>query len=197
MYYAYVRVSTKNQNEDRQLLALSGYSIPEHNIFIEKASGKDFERPIYRKLIRCVRENDVIIIKSIDRLGRNYREIIDEWRTITQKKKADIIVLDMPLLNTTNNKDLLGTLISDLVLTLLSYVAENERNLIKQRQSEGIAAAKLRGIKFGRPSLPLPDNFIDICIMYQNNLITSKEAAVMCGFSTSTFLRNYNSHFKK
>ena len=155
----YARVSTTNQNEDRQVHELIKYGVKEKCIYIDKQSGKDFQRPAYMKMMKRLRQNDVLIVKSIDRLGRNYREIQEEWRIITQKKNADIIVLDMPLLDTTRSKDLLGTFIADLVLQLLSFVAENERMNIRQRQAEGIAAAKKRGVKFGRPPIPVPDNY--------------------------------------
>ena len=158
----YARVSTTNQNEDRQVQELIKYGVKEKCIYIDKQSGKDFQRPAYIKMLKRLRQNDVLIVKSIDRLGRNYREIQEEWRIITQKKNADIIVLDMPLLDTTRSKDLLGTFIADLVLQLLSFVAENERMNIRQRQAEGIAAAKAKGVKFGRPPLPLPDNFYEL-----------------------------------
>ena len=160
--YAYVRVSTREQNENRQLIAISELDIPKKNIFIDKQSGKDFDRPQYQKMIRKFRKNDVLYIKSIDRLGRNYKEIIEQWGILTNEKQIDIVVLDMPLLDTRRSKDLLGTFISDIVLQLLSFVAENERTLIKQRQAEGIAAAKARGVRFGRPKKPLPENFEEI-----------------------------------
>ena len=150
MFYGYARVSTKEQNEDRQIIALHDYKIDEKNIFIDKESGKNFKRENYLKLIKKIKHGDVIVVKSIDRLGRNYTEIIQQWRLITQEKKTDIIVIDMPLLNTTKNKDLFGSFISDLVLQILSFVAENERVNIKKRQAEGIAIAKIKGVKFGR-----------------------------------------------
>lgn len=185
----YARVSTTNQNEDRQVHELIKYGVKEKCIYIDKQSGKDFHRPAYMKMMKRLRQNDVLIVKSIDRLGRNYREIQEEWRIITQKKNADIIVLDMPLLDTTRSKDLLGTFIADLVLQLLSFVSENERMNIRQRQAEGIAAAKKRGVKFGRPPISVPDNFDEIYIMWKDKKITAKEAAERCGFSRDTFYR--------
>ena len=157
--YGYMRVSSKEQNEDRQRIALIEMGVPEKNIYMDKQSGKDFERKQYKKLLRKLDEKSVLFIKSIDRLGRNYSDLNEQWRIITKEKKADIVVIDMPILDTRREKNLLGTFISDIVLALLSYVAENERINIKQRQAEGIAAAKARGVKFGRPPLPIPDNF--------------------------------------
>ncbi|MCD8216134.1 MAG: recombinase family protein, partial [Clostridiales bacterium] len=162
MTYGYVRVSTKEQNEDRQLIAMQEYGVPEKNIYIDKQSGKDFNRRQYKRVFKRLKENDLLIIKSIDRLGRNYDEIIEQWRQITKVKRADILVIDMPLLDTRREKNLLGTFISDIVLQVLSFVAENERDNIKQRQAEGIAAAKAKGVKFGRPQRPVPDNFYEI-----------------------------------
>ena len=149
--YGYIRVSTRDQNEDRQLIALRELKIPEKNIFMDKQSGKDFNRPQYKRLVRKLKKDDLLYIKSIDRLGRNYAEILEQWRLLTQTKGADIVVLDMPLLDTRRGKDLMGTFLSDIVLQVLSFVAENERTNIRQRQAEGIAAAKARGVKFGRP----------------------------------------------
>ena len=185
--YAYVRVSSRDQNEDRQLAALQKLEIPRKNVYIDKQSGKDFDRPRYRELIQRIGEDDLLYIKSIDRLGRNYQEIIDQWKHITKDKGADICVLDMELLDTRQNKDLLGTFISDLVLSILSYVAENERDNIRQRQAEGIAAAKKRGVRFGRPPKPTPDNFEDVCCRWRMKKISVKEAAKECGMCPSTF----------
>ena len=154
--YGYIRVSTREQNGDRQLLALKELTIPEKNLFIDKQSGKDFERPQYRKLVRKLKKDDLLYIKSIDRLGRNYSEILEQWRILTKEKGVDIVVLDMPLLDTRRGKDLIGTFLSDIDLQVLSFVAENERTNIRQRQAEGIAAAKARGVRFGRPPKPLP-----------------------------------------
>ena len=165
--YGYIRVSTREQNEDRQILALKELSIPEKNMFIDKQSGKDFERPQYRKMVRKLKKDDLLYIKSIDRLGRNYSEILEQWRILTKEKGIDIVVLDMPLLDTRRGKDLMGTFLSDIVLQVLSFVAENERTNIRQRQAEGIAAAKARGVRFGRPPAPLPENFHHL---YQLNI---------------------------
>lgn len=160
--YGYVRVSTKDQNENRQLEAMKQLEILKKNIYVEKISGKDFDRPIYQKLVKKLRPDDLLYIKSIDRLGRNYEEILEQWRILTKEKKVDIVVLDMPLLDTRRGKDLIGTFLSDIVLQVLSFVAENERSNIKQRQAEGIAIAKARGVRFGRPPKPLPSNFYKI-----------------------------------
>ena len=157
--YGYVRVSTKEQNEDRQMIALRELAVPERNIFIDKQSGKDFERPQYKKLLRKMKKDDLLCIKSIDRLGRNYEEILAQWRILTKDKGIDIMVLDMPLLDTRRGKNLMGTFLSDIVFQVLSFVAENERINIRQRQAEGIAAAKARGVRFGRVPKPLPPNF--------------------------------------
>ena len=185
--YGYVRVSTKNQNEDRQLISMREMNVPEDHIFVDKQSGKDFERPQYKKLLRRVKEDDLIYIKSIDRLGRNYSEILDQWKMITKEKKASLYVLDMPILDTRREKNLLGTFISDLVLALLSYVAENERNLIRQRQAEGIAAAKARGVHFGRRPDPLPENFYEVWKLWKMKKISVSEAAKRCGMARTTF----------
>ncbi len=160
--YGYVRVSSREQNEDRQIIAMKEMQVPEENIFMDKQSGKDFNRPQYKRLLRKVKNGDLIYIKSIDRLGRNYAEILEQWKIITKYKGADLYVIDMPILDTRREKNLLGTFISDLVLTLLSYVAENERTTIRQRQAEGIAAAKARGVHFGRTPKPLPENFYEV-----------------------------------
>ncbi|SFR64864.1 recombinase family protein [[Clostridium] aminophilum] len=185
--YGYVRVSTKNQNEDRQLISMREMNVPEDHIFVDKQSGKDFERPQYKKLLRRVKEDDLIYIKSIDRLGRNYSEILDQWKMITKEKKVSLYVLDMPILDTRREKNLLGTFISDLVLALLSYVAENERNLIRQRQAEGIAAAKARGVHFGRRPDPLPENFYEVWKLWKMKKISVSEAAKRCGMARTTF----------
>ena len=185
--YGYVRVSSREQNEERQLLALRELQVPEENIFIDKQSGKDFDRPQYRKLMRKVKPDDLIYVKSIDRLGRNYGEILEQWKVITKEKKADLYVLDMPVLDTRRDKDLLGTFISDLVLTLLSYVAENERANIRQRQAEGIAAAKARGVRFGREPRPLPENFHLVYQLWKTQKMTVTQAAKECGMPQTTF----------
>lgn len=173
----YARVSSTNQHEDRQIIELLAFGVPERNIYIDKQSGKDFNRSAYKKMYKALKKDDLLVIKSIDRLGRNYHEIQEEWRKITKKKGADIVVLDMPLLDTTKSKDLLGTFIADLVLQLLSFVAENERINIRQRQKEGIAAAKKRGVRFGRPPLKMPENYEEYYQMWKGKKITAKEAA--------------------
>lgn len=185
--YVYIRVSTKEQKEDRQLMALKENMIFEKNIFIDKQSGKDFERPAYQRLLRKLKKGDLLYVKSIDRLGRNYAEILEQWRILTKEKGIDIVVLDMPLLDTRRGKDLMGTFLSDIVLQVLSFVAENERENIKQRQAEGIAAAKARGVKFGRPPLPLPVNFYEVHKEWRNKKITLKNAAEKCDMPVGTF----------
>lgn len=185
--YGYMRVSSKEQNEDRQKIALTEIGVPVNNIYMDKQSGKDFERTQYKRLLRKLNENSVLYIKSIDRLGRNYGELNEQWRIITKEKKADIVVIDMPLLDTRREKNLLGTFISDVVLALLSYVAENERTNIKQRQAEGIAAAKARGVKFGRPPLPIPENFYQMHKDWREGKITIEEAAKACNMCPKTF----------
>ena len=189
MTYGYVRVSTKEQKEDRQIIALSECPIHIDKIYMDKQSGKDFNRKEYAQLIKRLKKGDILVVKSIDRLGRNYNEILEQWRNITKVKNVDIVVLDMPILDTTQNKDLLGTLISDLVLQLLSYVAENERTNIKQRQAEGIAAAKLRGVKFGRPRKYDPKDYIDIYMRFKKKEITQKEAKKIMGVCNDTYYR--------
>lgn len=185
--FGYVRVSSKEQNEDRQLIAFKEFGIDERDIYIDKQSGKDFNREQYIILKHILRENDVLVIKSIDRLGRNYNMIIDEWKDITKNIKADIVVLDMPLLDTRNNKDLLGTFISDLILQILSYVAEQERTFIKQRQKEGIAVAKNNNVKFGRPKIEKPQNFDIVVNKWKNKEIKTKEAIEILGLKPNTF----------
>jgi len=185
--YGYCRVSTREQHEDRQVIALKEMGVPEESIFMDKQSGKDFNRPQYKKLIRKLKPDDVIFIKSIDRLGRNYDEILEQWKIITKDKKADLYIIDMPLLDTRREKSLLGTLIADLVLTLFSYVAENERTTIKSRQAEGIAAARERGVRFGRPPKALPENFYEMYQKWKSRKITLEDAAVSCGMPKSTF----------
>ena len=185
--YGYMRVSSKEQNEDRQKIALTEMGVPGNHIYMDKQSGKDFERTQYKRLLRKLNENSVLYIKSIDRLGRNYGELNEQWRIITKEKNADIVVIDMPLLDTRREKNLLGTFISDVVLALLSYVAENERTNIKQRQAEGIAAAKARGVKFGRPPLPIPENFYQMHKDWRAGKITIEEAAKACNMCPKTF----------
>lgn len=185
--YGYIRVSTREQNEDRQLLALRELPIPEKNIFMDKQSGKDFDRPQYRRLVRRLKQDDLLYVKSIDRLGRNYKDILEQWRILTKNKGVDIVVLDMPLLDTRRGKDLMGTFLSDIVLQVLSFVAENERTNIRQRQAEGIAAAKARGVRFGRPPLPLPDNFHEVYKAWRAKRLTLKQAAMACEMPVGTF----------
>lgn len=187
--YGYVRVSSREQNEDRQLDALREMEIAKRNIFIDKQSGKDFERPQYKRLVRKVKREDLIYIKSIDRLGRNYSEIQEQWSFLTKEKGADIVVLDMPLLDTRRGKDLMGTFLSDIVLQVLSFAAENERTNIRQRQAEGIAAAKARGVRFGRPQINMPEYFGKTVRSWERKEITVEEAVRRCGVSESTFYR--------
>lgn len=187
--YGYIRVSSTDQNTARQFVALEKMEIPKKNLFVDKQSGKDFERPAYKKMLRKLKAGDLLYIKSIDRLGRNYEEIQEQWRILTKEKKIDIVVLDMSLLDTRNCKDLLGTFISDVVLQILSFVAQNERENIRIRQAEGIAAAKANGVKFGRPELPLPDNFHEMHEAWRNKEITLSKAAENCGMPMSTFYK--------
>ena len=185
--FGYARVSSKEQNEKRQLEAFKEFNIDERDIYIDKQSGKDFNRNQYNILKNVLRENDVLVIKSIDRLGRNYNMRIEEWKDITKNIKADIVVIDMPLLDTRKNKDLLGTFISDLILQILSYVAEQERTFIKQRQKEGIASAKSNGVKFGRPKIEKPDNFDIVVSQWKNKEIKTKEALELLDLKSNTF----------
>lgn len=189
--YGYVRVSSKDQNEDRQLLAMRCFPVPPENIYLDKQSGKDFERPQYKRLMKKLRSGDLLVVKSIDRMGRNYDEIIDQWRLITKEKSADIVVLDMPLLDTRSSKDrdLTGIFISDLVLQILSYVAQTERENIRQRQAEGIAAAKLKGVRFGRRPLPVPAEFYPVYKRWREKKLSSRAAAHELGVAQNTFLR--------
>lgn len=192
--YGYARVSSKDQNLDRQVDAIEGFGVPEKMIFKDKASGKDFNRPAYKRLIRKLKPGDVLVIKSIDRLGRNYDEILDEWRVITKEKETAVVVLDMPLLDTREVKDgITGVFLADLVLQLLSYVAQVERENIKQRQAEGIAAAKRRGVRFGRPKIPIPDNYRQIKDDYMAGRITQREAAELLHVSVGTLNNWLNS----
>lgn len=185
--YGYIRVSSRDQNEDRQLIALKEVGTPEKHIYMDKQSGKDFNRPQYKRLLRKMKKDDLLYIKSIDRLGRNYEEILQQWRILTKEKGIDIVVLDMPLLDTRRGKDLMGTFLSDIVLQVLSFVAENERTNIRQRQAEGIAAAKAKGVKFGRPPLPLPDNFYAVHKAWRSKQLTLKQAAAACNMPVGTF----------
>ena len=185
--YGYARVSTREQNEDRQIIALKEMGVPEKNIFLDKLSGKNFDRPQYKKLLKKLDDNSVLYIKSIDRLGRSYRDLSNQWQLITKDKGADVVVIDMPVLDTRREKNLLGTLISDLVLALLSYVAESEYSTIHQRQAEGIAAARARGVKMGRPPKPLPENFHVVYQKWKTGKISTSEAARRVNMPLSTF----------
>ena len=187
--YGYVRVSTREQNEDRQMVALSALQIERNNIYVDKQSGKDFNRPMYRRLLKRLQQDDILYVKSIDRLGRDYKEILEQWRILTKEKRVDIVVLDMPLLDTRRGKDLMGTFLSDIVLQVLSFVAENERKNIRQRQREGIEAARMRGVRFGRQELPLPKDFGQICVRWEARELTGREAAKLCNMSMSSFYR--------
>lgn len=187
--YGYIRVSSADQNEDRQLVALRSCKVPECNLFVDKQSGKDFERPEYRRMLRRLKRDDLLYVKSIDRLGRNYGEILEQWRLLTKEKGVDIVVLDMPLLDTRSGKDLMGTFIADLVLQILSFVAQNERENIRQRQAEGIAAAKARGVPFGRPALPLPENSEEVVTSWRNKEIDFASALQQTGMRPATFYR--------
>lgn len=187
--YGYVRCSSTDQNEDRQMIALRETNVPEKNIFIDKQSGKDFDRPNYKKLVQELKAGDILYILSIDRLGRNYEEIQNQWRILTKEIGIDICVLDMPLLDTRNGKDLMGAFIADLVLQILSFVAQNERENIKKRQSEGIAAAKARGVKFGRPEKIVPDDFEKIVRAWEQKKLSFVDALEMCDMSEATFYR--------
>lgn len=185
--YGYIRVSSADQHEDRQKIAMEEFAIPAKNLFIEKQSGKDFDRPIYRRMLRKLQKGDILYIKSIDRLGRNYDEILEQWQKLTKQKGVDIVVLDMPLLDTRRGKDLIGTFLSDIVLQVLSFVAENERANIRQRQAEGIAAAKARGVRFGRMPRPLPENFQECYFQWKAGKLSTAKAAEACGLPESTF----------
>ena len=187
--YGYVRVSSQEQNEDRQLIAMAESGVARGNIFMDKQSGKDFERPNYKRLMKKLRPGDTMIIKSIDRLGRNYEEIQNQWRIITKEKKVDIVVIDMPLLDTRRDKNLLGTFISDLVLQLLSFISENERTTIRQRQAEGIAAAKKRGVRFGRPTKEAPPDFDELIVKWQKKEMPLDEILRQYSMSESKFYR--------
>lgn len=184
--YGYIRVSSRDQNEDRQMDALQSL-VAKKNIYIDKQSGKDFDRPQYKKLVRKLKKDNLLYIKSIDRLGRNYSEIQDQWRYLTKEKGVDIVVLDMP--DTRRGKDLMGTFLSDIVLQVLSFAAENERSNIRQRQAEGIVAAKARGVRFGRPQIQLPDHFEQIVAAWERGEITIHEVIRQCDMSEATFYR--------
>lgn len=189
MIYGYIRVSSTDQNEDRQRIAMEAKDVPKKNIYIDKQSGKDFERPQYKRLVRKLKAGDLLYVLSIDRLGRNYKDVQEQWRVLTKEKNVDICVIDMPLLDTRTAKGLMGTFIADLVLQILSFVAENERANIKKRQEQGIAAAKARGVRFGRPEKPVPENFVEIVRQWDQQLIKTKEALRLCDMSRATFYR--------
>lgn len=194
--YGYVRVSSRDQNEDRQMDALQTLVVMK-NIFVDRQSGKDFERPQYKRLVKKLKKDDLLYIKSIDRLGRNYTEIQEQWRFLTKEKGVDIVVLDMPLLDTRRGKDLMGTFLSDIVQQVLSFAAENERINIRQRQAEGIAAAKARGVRFGRPQIAMPECFEKIVRLWEQKEITVKEAVQRCGVSEATFYRRLREYREK
>ena len=198
--YGYIRVSSADQNEDRQRIALRDRAIPEEQIYVDKQSGKDFERPQYKKLVGRLRPGDLLYVMSIDRLGRNYEEIQNQWRTLTKELNIDICVLDMPLLDTRNGKDLMGTFIADLVLQILSFVAQNERENIRKRQAQGIVAAKARGVAFGRPAIQLPEDFGQVVQAWERQEIDIQQAVCRCHMSQATFyrrLREFRSQEKK
>ena len=188
MEYGYIRVSTKEQNEDRQVIALTEAGVDKKRLVIDKVSGKNFERPGYQRLVKKLKPGDVLFIKSIDRLGRNYKEILEQWRYLTKEKGIAIVVLDMPLLDTRQKQDLIGELISDIVLQLLSYVAQTEREFIKQRQAEGIAAAKAKGVKFGRPEKELPPEFEEVFPRWISGEISGNRAAKLCNMPLSSYM---------
>lgn len=187
--YGYVRVSTKEQNEDRQMIAMRNFGIANSSIILDKQSGKDFERPGYQRLIQKLKTGDTLVIKSIDRLGRDYEEILEQWRLLTREKQVDIVVLDMPLLDTREGRDLTGTLVADIVLQLLSYVAQTEREFLRQRQAEGIAAAKERGVRFGPKRIPMPEGFEELAEDWRRGAVTAAEAGRRLGVSRKTFTR--------
>ncbi len=187
--YGYIRVSSTDQNEDRQQMAVNAKGVPLQNVFMDKQSGKDFERPQYKRLVKRLRPGDLLYILSIDRLGRNYKEIQEQWRILTKIKNVDVCVIDMPLLDTRTAKDLMGTFIADLVLQILSFVAENERANIRQRQQQGIAAAKARGVRFGRPEKPLPEDFTQIVRKWEQKELDLRDVLEKCNISDATFYR--------
>ena len=187
--YGYVRVSTAEQNEDRQTMAMSGYHIPPSQIYMDKISGKDFERPAYKALTEKLAPGDLVYIKSIDRLGRNYNEIQNQWRILTKERGIDIAVIDMPILDTRNGKDLMGTFLADIVLQILSFVAQNEREAIRKRQAEGIQAAKMRGVRFGRPTIKPPDNFGALVKQWERGKLPLADVLALTGLTEATFYR--------
>ena len=187
--YGYMRVSTREQNEDRQRLAMREYGVPEENLYLDKQSGKDFERPGYQELLKTLQSGDTLVIKSIDRLGRNYDEILEQWRLLTKEKQVWISVLDMPMLDTCADRDLLGRLIAEIMLQVLSYVAQQERDFIRQRQKEGIEAAKLRGVQFGQKELPIPDQYYEVRNQWESGSLSANAAAKRLGVARNTFLK--------
>ena len=190
MNYGYIRVSSADQNEERQLIAMRELDLPLKNLYLDRQSGKDFNRPDYQRMLKKLKPGDLLYIQSIDRLGRNYEEIQNQWRYLTKERGIDICVLDMPLLDTRNGKDLMGTFIADLVLQILSFVAQSERENIRERQAQGIAAARARGINMGRPRISEPDNFEEVAYLWSNGMIDSKEAEQRTGMCHSTFYRH-------
>lgn len=192
--YGYVRVSSRDQNEARQLIALKDAGVPSDHIFVEKQSGKDFNRPKYKRMLRAMKKDDALYIKSIDRLGRNYEEILEQWRYLTKKKMVDIVVLDMPLLDTRRGKDLIGTFLADIVLQVLSFVAQNEREINHIRQAEGIAAAKARGVRFGRPPAPLSEDFFIAYHLWKQGKVSGAAAARQCKMTLPTFRYRANAY---
>ena len=195
--YGYVRVSSTDQNEERQIFALSERRVMQKNIYKDKQSGKDFERPQYKKMLKRLKAGDLLYILSIDRLGRNYKEIQNQWRILTKEIGVDICVIDMPLLDTRNGKDLMGTFIADLVLQILSFVAQSERENIRKRQSQGIAAAKKRGVRFGRPEKPMPEGFAETVKLWEKKEIDIKAVLEMCGLKEATFYRRLREYRMK
>ena len=192
--FGYIRVSGADQNEDRQLVAMKGLNIPKPQIFIDRQSGKDFDRPQYRALVKRLKPGDLLYVLSIDRLGRNYEEIQNQWRILTREKGVDICVIDMPLLDTRLHKDLIGTFISDIVLQILSFVAQSERDNIKKRQAEGIAAAKARGVRFGRPAITVPEDFGAIVKQWERGQLSLEQAMLKCGMKRSTFFQRVHEY---
>ena len=192
--YGYVRVSSVDQNEDRQMIEMQRVGVPENNIYIDKQSGKNFDRPNYKRLVRKLKEGDLLYILSIDRLGRNYEEIQNQWRILTKEKGIDIVVIDMPLLDTRQGKDLMGTFIADIVLQILSFVAQSEREKIKERQEQGIAAAKARGVRFGRPEKEVPEDFAQMVKAWEKKKLPLTELLQKCDMSEATFYRKLREH---
>lgn len=187
--YGYVRVSSTDQNEDRQMIEMKKLDVLEKNIYVDKQSGKNFDRPAYKQMVKKLKEGDLLYILSIDRLGRNYIEIQEQWRILTHEKKIDVSIIDMPLLDTRHGKNLMEVFLADVVLQILSFVAQNERENIRKRQAEGIAAAKARGVQFGRPEIPIPENFNELVKKWEKNQLDIEEVAILCGMSVPTFYK--------